>query len=154
MPHTRSAAKNLRKGEKRRAHNRATKSTIKTEIKKFQAAIASGSLEDAKKEFVVAVKKLDKAAVKRVIHPNMASRKKSQLQRLLNQKVSGKPARRRPPNRRARKTKTAESAYDLATAKPRADSAAFFLQTYLVRDSYAASERRRGRRFAADFGSG
>lgn len=92
MPHTRSAAKNLRKGEKRRAHNRATKSTIKIEIKKFQTALDSGSVDEAKKEFVVAVKKLDKAAVKRIIHPNLASRKKSQLQRMLNQKVAGKPA--------------------------------------------------------------
>jgi small subunit ribosomal protein S20 len=92
MPHTRSAAKNLRKSEKRRAHNRATKSTIKNEIKDFQAALASGKMDDAKKEFVIAVKKLDKAAAKRIIHPNLASRKKSQLQRMLNQKAGAKPA--------------------------------------------------------------
>ena len=108
MPHTPSAAKNLRKSNKRRAHNRATKSTIKTEIKKFQAAIDSGSLEDAKKEFVVAVKKLDKAAVKRVIHPNLASRKKSQLQRMLNAKVSGKPETPAKPAKAAKPAKPAK----------------------------------------------
>jgi small subunit ribosomal protein S20 len=85
MPHTRSAKKNLRKAEKRRLHNRAAKSAIKTQIKHFEAA-AEGSVEALRKEYNLAAKKLDKAAAKRIIHPNMAARKKSQLARQLHEK--------------------------------------------------------------------
>ena len=93
MPHTRSAKKHLRKDEKRRQHNRAIKSTIKTQIKKVMATAASGTVDQLRKEFTVAVKKLDRAAAKRVVHPNLAARKKSQLARLLNLKeTAGKTA--------------------------------------------------------------
>lgn len=86
MPHTRSARKQLRKSEKRRLDNRAVKKTIKTQIKKVLTAADSESVDQLRKEFVVAVRKLDKAAAKRVVHPNLAARKKSQLARLLHQK--------------------------------------------------------------------
>jgi small subunit ribosomal protein S20 len=85
MPHTRSAKKNLRKSEKRRLHNRAVKKDIKTQIKSFQAAL-EGSVDQLKKEFALAAKKLDKAAAKRIIHPNLAARKKSQLARQFHAK--------------------------------------------------------------------
>jgi small subunit ribosomal protein S20 len=85
MPHTRSAKKNQRKNEKRRLRNRATKSAIKTQIKRFLAAV-DGPLEQLRKEYNLAAKKLDKAAAKRIIHPNLAARKKSQLARALHQK--------------------------------------------------------------------
>jgi small subunit ribosomal protein S20 len=85
MPHTRSARKNLRKADKRRAHNRAVIKTIKTHVKRVTAA-AEGSVEQLQKEYVEAAKKLDKAAAKGIIHKNQAARKKSQLARLLNAK--------------------------------------------------------------------
>jgi small subunit ribosomal protein S20 len=86
MPHTRSAKKNLRKSEKRRSHNRAVIRSIKTQIKRVQGLGPSTNPEELAKEFRAAVKKLDQAAAKRIIHPNMAARKKSQLARLLNKK--------------------------------------------------------------------
>ncbi len=89
MPHTKSAKKNLRKSEKRRLHNRAVKKDIKTQLKKFLAAI-EGPVEALRKEYDLAAKKLDKAAAKRIIHPNMAARKKSQLARKLNAKTAAK----------------------------------------------------------------
>jgi small subunit ribosomal protein S20 len=93
MPHTRSARKQLRKAEKRRLHNRAIKKSIKTQIKRVAAAAEGDNLEQLKKEHVLAVKKLDKAAAKRVVHPNLAARKKSQLARLVHGKeTSGKAA--------------------------------------------------------------
>lgn len=93
MPHTRSAKKQLRKATKRRLHNRAIIKSIKTELKKVEATAKTGSVDDLRREFTVAVKKLDKAAAKRVIHPNMAARKKSQLAKLLNKKAAaGHPA--------------------------------------------------------------
>lgn len=91
MPHTRSAKKNQRKSEKRRLHNRAVKKTIKTHVKRFLAAL-DGPVEKLREEYNLAAKKLDKAAAKRVIHPNLAARKKSQLARKLHQQTtSAKP---------------------------------------------------------------
>ena len=92
MPHTRSAKKQLRKSQKRRLHNRTIKKAIKTQVKKVLEISEKGTLEDLKKEFILAVKKLDTAAAHRVVHPNLAARKKSQLARLLNKKeTAGAP---------------------------------------------------------------
>jgi small subunit ribosomal protein S20 len=90
MPHTRSASKRLRQNEKRRLRNRAIKHALKTQIKKVLATAKSGTVEQLQKDYQLAAKKLDKAAAKRVVHPNLAARKKSQLARLLHQK--SKPA--------------------------------------------------------------
>jgi small subunit ribosomal protein S20 len=92
MPHTRSAKKNLRKSEKHRLHNRAAIRTIKEQIKKFETVIQGGKVDEAQKEFNIAAQKLDKAAARRVIHPNLAARKKSQLARALHSKKKPKPA--------------------------------------------------------------
>lgn len=93
MPHTSSAKKRLRQTEKRRESNRAAKSAIKTQIKKVFATAKAGPVEALRTEFQLAVKKLDKAAAKGVVHKNMAARKKSQLAKLLNkQAASTKPA--------------------------------------------------------------
>jgi small subunit ribosomal protein S20 len=83
MPHTKSAKKSLRQDQKRRDRNRAVKKALKAELKKFQAAVQAGNADAAKTEFVAVVKKLDKAAARKVIHPNAAARKKSQLARQL-----------------------------------------------------------------------
>lgn len=83
MPHTKSAEKRHRQGEKRRLRNRATMKALKGQVKKFLAVAHDGSPEDRAAEFKAAVRKLDRAAAKRVIHPNAAARKKSQLARKL-----------------------------------------------------------------------
>lgn len=89
MPHTPSAKKNLRKIHKRRLHNRAVIKDIKLQLKKVATTAAEGSVADLKKEYSLAAKKLDKAAAKRIVHPNMAARKKGQLARLLHSKEKG-----------------------------------------------------------------
>jgi len=92
MPHTRSANKNLRKTQKRRLHNRAVKKSVKVQIKAFEAAL-EGPAADLRTQFNLACKRLDKAAAKRVVHPNLAARKKSQLARALRAKeTAAKPA--------------------------------------------------------------
>ena len=83
MPHTKSAKKALRQDAKRRDRNKAVKKAIKAQIKKFTGVLTAGTAEQKQAEFVAAVKKLDKAAARRVIHPNAAARKKSQLARKL-----------------------------------------------------------------------
>src|SRR5215208_6956649 len=85
MPHTKSAKKNLRKSEKRRLRNRGTKRTIKTHLGRFEEAL-TGTIEQAQQEYNLAAKKLDKAAARHIIHPNLAARKKSQLARALQKK--------------------------------------------------------------------
>jgi small subunit ribosomal protein S20 len=91
MPHTKSAKKALRQDAKRRDRNRAVKKALKGQLKKFTAAVKEGTPEQKQAEFVAAVKKLDKAGARRVIHPNAAARKKSQLARVL--KAAAAPAK-------------------------------------------------------------
>jgi small subunit ribosomal protein S20 len=93
MPHTKSAKKHQRQSEKRRLANRGVKKAIKTQIKRFLEAATEGNAEKVRAEYNLAAKKLDKAAAKRVIHPNLAARKKSQLARQLNAKPAAKPAK-------------------------------------------------------------
>lgn len=86
MPHTKSAKKSIRKNEKRRLRNKAVKKGLKVQLKAVLAAAKSGPIEELRKQVNLANKKFDKAAAKRVIHANLAARKKSQLARLLREK--------------------------------------------------------------------
>jgi small subunit ribosomal protein S20 len=83
MPTTKSAKKRLRQSLERRAHNRATKSAVKTQIRKVREAVTAGDIAKAETELRIAAKKLDRAGIKRVIHPNAASRTKSRLSHLI-----------------------------------------------------------------------
>ena len=88
MPHTPSAKKSLRQTAIRRLRNRATKKAIKLQVKKLTEPAKDVSVDALRVELKLAIKKLDKAAAKRVIHPNTAARKKSQLARLVNAKAA------------------------------------------------------------------
>ena len=90
MAHTRSAEKRLRQNEKRRRRNRATMKGIKVQVKAFLAALKDGTPEAAATEYNAVARRLDKAAAKRVVHPNLAARKKSQLARLLDKAAAAK----------------------------------------------------------------
>lgn len=79
-----SAAKRERQSESRRMRNRETKSTVRTAIKKFQVAKDSNDVALAKEKLEVAIKLLDTAGSKGVIHRNTVSRKKSRLYAQLN----------------------------------------------------------------------
>jgi small subunit ribosomal protein S20 len=93
MPHTSSAKKRLRQTEKRRLRNRAIKRTVKTHVKRVTAAAAgTATAEQLQQEYNLAAKRLDQAAAKKVIHRNMAARKKSQLAKLLRAKETAAKA--------------------------------------------------------------
>ncbi|MGQ9504592.1 MAG: 30S ribosomal protein S20 [Thermogutta sp.] len=79
MPNTKSAKKRLRQNIKRRLHNRSIKRSLRTQARKVREAAAARDFARAEEEFRKACKLLDRAAVKRVIHPNAASRTKSRL---------------------------------------------------------------------------
>jgi len=80
----RSAEKRERQNRKRRLRNRSTKSTMKTAIKKFNEAVASGDVESASATLAASLKLIDSTASKGVIHKNTANRKKSRLQLRFN----------------------------------------------------------------------
>ena len=94
MPHLKSAKKRMRQNLKRRDHNRAVKKSLKKQLKSvFEVGgDTAGTMDELKKEATAAIKKLDKAAARRVIHPNTAARKKSQIARLINAKAKAPPA--------------------------------------------------------------
>lgn len=83
MPTTKSAKKRLRQSLEKRASNRATKSAVKTQVRKVRKAVEAGDIATAEAELKLASKKLDRAGAKRVIHPNAASRTKSRLSHLI-----------------------------------------------------------------------
>ena len=87
MPHSNSAKKRLRQSERRRLYNRSVIKDIKLQLKKLNTLATSGNSEQLAAECRVAVQKLDKAAARRVVHANMAARKKSQIARLLRPKT-------------------------------------------------------------------
>jgi small subunit ribosomal protein S20 len=84
MPHSRSAKKRVRQNEKARQRNKSVKSAMRSQVKRVEQAIAAGDGATAKKELPLAVKQLDKAANRNIIHANQAARRKSRLQRAVN----------------------------------------------------------------------
>jgi small subunit ribosomal protein S20 len=88
MANIKSAIKRIRVTERRTLRNKMVKSAVKTAIKKFEIALNSGNIDEAKVLYAQAVKALDKAAAKGVIHKNAASRKKSRLTVKLNKALA------------------------------------------------------------------
>ena len=73
VPNLKSSKKNMRKSRAAQVRNRAQRATLRTAVKK---ANMEGSSAEAKLE---AVRMLDRAARKGLIHPNAAGRNKSRL---------------------------------------------------------------------------
>lgn len=84
LANTKSAAKRAEAARKRAIRNKAIKSRVKTAIKKFQAELAGNSLEAARGRLTEAVRIIDKAVTKGVLHKNTAARKKSRLYKQFN----------------------------------------------------------------------
>lgn len=84
MPNIKSAKKRVIVAETRRQRNMAAKSAMRTQLKKFAAAVETGNKEEAQAQLVATVKLLDKTAGKGVIHKNAADRKKAQLYKHFN----------------------------------------------------------------------
>ncbi len=84
MPNTKSAKKELRKSLVRQAANKKIKDGLKLAIKKSRKAIEAKEAQ-AKELVMKTMKALDKAAQKGIIKKNTRDRKKSRLQKKLNQ---------------------------------------------------------------------
>ena len=81
MANITSQMKRNRQNERRRLRNKSAKSEIKTRIKRFDQALAAGDVEAVSRTLRIAVKKLDQAASKGIIHKNKAANHKSALMR-------------------------------------------------------------------------
>ncbi|HRN51709.1 MAG TPA: 30S ribosomal protein S20 [Anaerolineales bacterium] len=90
MANIKSAIKRNRQNEKRRVHNRLYRGSANTFVRKANAAIAAGEVEQAKEATKAAVSALDKAAKKNIIHANNAARRKGALMSKLNALQTGK----------------------------------------------------------------
>lgn len=84
MPIIKSAKKRVKVTASKTLQNKMFRTSMKTEIKKYEAAVAAGDLATAQATYKSAVKKLDKAAAYGIIHKNAAARKKSQFTKKLN----------------------------------------------------------------------
>jgi len=83
MANIKSAAKRVEISRRNSLRNAAIKSQVKTSAKKFEADMNETSL-------VQAIKKIDKAVTKGVLHKNTAANKKSKLQKKYNAKAGTK----------------------------------------------------------------
>ncbi len=83
MPNIKSAIKRVKVNKTKAAANKARKSNLKTVIKNAEIMCSENSADKAE-AVKVAIKKVDQAAAKGLIHKKKASRKKSQLAKKLN----------------------------------------------------------------------
>ncbi|MGH4125866.1 MAG: 30S ribosomal protein S20 [Clostridium sp.] len=84
MANIKSAKKRIKVTEVKTLRNTMIKSALKTKVKKFEAAIVSGNVEEAKVTYANVVKALDMAVTKGILHINKAARRKSRLAAKLN----------------------------------------------------------------------
>lgn len=84
MANIKSQIKRNRQNKKRRDLNRVFRGRARSAIRKARLAIENGELEEARTATNAAVKALDKAAAKNIIHKNKAARQKSSLMLRLN----------------------------------------------------------------------
>ena len=82
MPNIKSAIKRVKVTEKKNLRNRMVKSAMKTQLKKFEAAVAANEADA--KVLSTTQGAVDKALAKGVIHKNAANRKKARLAKAMN----------------------------------------------------------------------
>ncbi len=87
MPNIKSSKKDVLSSKAAYEKNKAEKSAMKTAIKKFDAAVVSGDRAASEAAYKLAVKAIDKASLKGLLHKNNAARKKSSLTLKLNAMV-------------------------------------------------------------------
>ena len=81
MPNIKSAMKRVKVNQKKNLRNRMIKSAMKTQIKKFDTAVAANNADA--KLLSVTQGAVDRAAAKGVIHKNAANRKKARMAKRL-----------------------------------------------------------------------
>ena len=83
MPNIKSAKKRVLVIAKKTQQNKAIKSALKTQIKKFLASVEAGNKEEATKVYSETVSAIDSAASKGILHKNNANNRKAKLAKKL-----------------------------------------------------------------------
>ncbi|HSR47136.1 MAG TPA: 30S ribosomal protein S20 [Anaerolineales bacterium] len=83
MANTKSAKKRIRQNSRRRIRNVRVRSRARSHVREARAAVAGTDSASAEQAVKTAIRELDRAASKGVIHPNNAARRKSRLYRSL-----------------------------------------------------------------------
>ena len=83
LANIKSQIKRNRQNEKQRVRNRVYRGQARTFVARAKVTITEGEKEKATQETLVAIKSLDKAASKGVLHKNNAARRKSRLMKRL-----------------------------------------------------------------------
>ncbi len=115
MPNIKSAKKRVVVTEKKNSQNKMIKTSVKTAIKKFNAALAAGDAEAAEKLLPETVSVIDSAASKGILHKNNAANKKSALAKNLN-------ALKANPKAAVQEEVKAEEAKEAETVAPAAEA--------------------------------
>lgn len=84
MPNIKSAKKRVKVISAKTLQNKMFKSQLRTVIKKYNAAVEAGDKAAAAEAYKSAVKKVDQAVAKGILHKNNAAHKKSQFTLKLN----------------------------------------------------------------------
>ncbi|MGA8658689.1 MAG: 30S ribosomal protein S20 [Chthoniobacterales bacterium] len=84
MANTRSAAKRARQTDRRTLRNKSVLTGIRSQQKKLAAAVASGDKTKVQEELRLLSSRLDKAAKRKVVHKNLANRRKSRAARAIS----------------------------------------------------------------------
>ncbi len=84
LANIKSAIKRVRVNEDHRQQNQTVKTDMRSHIKKVEALVANNDVENAKTALETAVKKIDKAVQKGLIHQNKGNRQKSRLAQKVN----------------------------------------------------------------------
>ncbi len=79
MANHKSAIKRIRQTERRNDVNQRNRTQLRTQVKKLDTAIASGSADDAKAAYTATTSAIDKSVQKGVVTANKAGRMKSRL---------------------------------------------------------------------------
>jgi len=89
LANIKSAMKRIRVIRKKTARNKMIKSQLRTAIRRFEEALDRNQFDAARERLRFVDKKLNQAAVKNVIHRNLASRKLSRLAKRLHKTAQG-----------------------------------------------------------------
>ena len=123
LAHSKSALKRWRQNEARRERNKPVRTAARTAARKAHAIIAGGTGDEAQAAIREAAGILDRAAKRRVIHPNAASRHKSRMMKQLNKAAAPAQAEAAAP-KKVRKTAARVPAPKATAAKPKAKAPA------------------------------
>ena len=90
MANIKSSKKDIKRSEKRRVVNQGVRTSLKTYIKKAKSIATEDDKEKVTAAVSCAIKAIDKAAQRGIIHKNQANRRKSRMMQQVNKLSAGK----------------------------------------------------------------